>query len=264
MRSLGSFVLLIGNEKTKVDLRIPLKYYLASEETKNSEGFHLSCPKCKERIRQKNICPVCNDEVSYSDTEKLFEVSKEKSITFTKEEYKTLFENEKSIEVRFMAIVNKEKINPIMRQKNPYYLIPVEEKSKQINERNNLFFGMLKEALGSEYEVIAEATLRNVKYLIGISNFDNVLLMELLHYPDEIRQTPETSEATLTAEAKAQAKEWIKNLVGDFDFATHLNENKEAFKKTILDIIQNGKKPIVAVENKTPFIATENPFAITN
>src|SRR5262249_34698410 len=100
---------------------IPVKLYSATNASAGL-SFHMLHAKCGSRVKQQYICPKDNEIVPRDQMVKGYEFSKDKYVTFTADELKSL--EEKSTEaIDITEFIPIDKIDPIYFDK-PYYLGP--------------------------------------------------------------------------------------------------------------------------------------------
>src|SRR5438132_14327422 len=97
---------------------IPVKMYTAASS--GGVSFNLLHEKCGSRIKQQQICPVCNEVLERSGLVKGYEFSKDQYVRFTDDELKSL-EGEASKMIDITEFVPLEQVDPIYFEKT-YYL----------------------------------------------------------------------------------------------------------------------------------------------
>lgn len=263
---IGSYELTIN--KGNIPLIININCEKATDE-KQYINIHLACPKCNNRIKQKNICinPKCENyekEISFTETKKLVcldEKNTELQRSFTQDEYKKIFEKQKTTRIEIIGITETEKINRIGIFAS-YYLTPkIDKKDKTKSNENEYFFAMLKEAIKNKYALVGKIMLKNKENLCYITDYENILLLQMIYYNDEIRTTKQYEPPNLTTQDKQMAREWINQIIKkeNFDFGLLVNENKQTIIKKCLDLIKNKDIPVIKEETKPKI--TINPFA---
>jgi len=265
--SLGSFEISIN--KGSMPLNVNVSMEKATDE-KQFIGVHLACPKCNERLKQKNICVNVNCEnysknIEFSETKRLVcldEKNAELQRVFTLADYKKIFEKAKTTRIEIIGITELKNINRIGVMSS-YYLKPKLEKKDKIKTQENLYlYTMLKEALSNGYALVGKVMIRNKENLCVIFDFGEVLLLQSYYYADEIRDIGEVNLAQLTAKDKVMAKEWITEIVEKekFDFGNLRNLDKKEIIEKCLDLIKN--KDIPVIEQKKEIKQFINPFAV--
>src|SRR5690606_25758721 len=130
-------------------------------------------------IKYEKVCPNCEEEVANEDIVKGYEYTKGKFVIIENEELKSL---EKQLDDKAVEIIDFVKINdidPIYFNKS-YYLSP--------NDGGTKAYSLLRKALEETGKVgIAKIMIRSKEQLACIRVYENTLVMETIHYPDEVR-----------------------------------------------------------------------------
>ena len=161
---------------------VPVNLY-SSAESKASVSFNMLHKKCNGRLKQQYICPVDNNEVVTRDeTVKGYEFSKGQYVVLSPEELKALEEKATStidiIEFVPLSSVNREYVSKC------YYLGP----DKGGDRAYRLLAAALKE---SGKAALGQYAARGQQHLVLLRPQDGRLVMEQLHYADELRPTTE-------------------------------------------------------------------------
>jgi DNA end-binding protein Ku len=161
---------------------VPVNLY-SSAESKASVSFNMLHKKCNGRLKQQYICPVDNNEVvERADTVKGYEFAKGQYVVLSPEELKALEEKATStidiIEFVPLSSVNREYLSKC------YYLGP----DKGGDRAYRLLAAALKE---SGKAALGQYAARGQQHLVLLRPQDGRLVMEQLHYADELRPTSE-------------------------------------------------------------------------
>ena len=160
---------------------VPVNIY-SSSESKASISFNMLHKKCSTRLKQQYICPKDNEVVSRDDTVKGYEFAKDQYVVLTPEELKALEEKATStidvIEFVPLAQVDREYLEKV------YYLGP----DKGGDRAYRLLAAALKE---SGKAALGQYAARGQQHLVLLRPLDGRLVMEQLHYADEVRPTSE-------------------------------------------------------------------------
>jgi DNA end-binding protein Ku len=161
---------------------VPINVY-SSAESKASVSFNMLHKKCNGRLKQQYICPKDNGEiVERSDTVKGYEFSKDQYVVFNPEELKALEEKATGaidiIEFVPLSKVNREYVSKC------YYLGP----DKGGDRAYRLLAAALQE---SGKAALGQYAARGQQHLVLLRPQDGCLVMEQLHYADELRPTSE-------------------------------------------------------------------------
>ncbi len=161
---------------------VPVNVY-SSSESKASVSFNMLHKKCNGRLKQQYICPRDNNEVvTRDDTVKGYEFAKDQYVVLTPEELKALEEKATStidiVEFVPLASVSREYVSKC------YYLGP----DKGGDRAYRLLAAALQE---SGKAALGQYAARGQQHLVLLRPQDNRLVMEQLHYSDELRPTTE-------------------------------------------------------------------------
>lgn len=161
---------------------LPVNIY-SSSESKASVSFNMLHKKCGGRLKQQYICPKDNNEVvERNDTVKGYEYAKDQYVILSAEELKALEEKSTGmievLEFIPLAQVNREYVDKI------YYLGP--------DKGGDRAYRLLAEALQDTGKAaLGQYAARGRQYLVLLRPRDGVLVMEQLHYADEVRSPDE-------------------------------------------------------------------------
>jgi DNA end-binding protein Ku len=161
---------------------VPVNLYSASE-SKSSVSFNMLHKKCGSRLKQQYVCPKDNNEVvGREDTSKGYEFAKDQYVVFTPEELKALEEKATStidiVEFVPLAQVDREYLEKV------YYLGP--------DKGGDRAYRLLAQALQETGRAaLGQYAARGQQHLVLLRPLQGVLVMEQLHYADEVRPTTE-------------------------------------------------------------------------
>ena len=176
-RSIGTATISFGL------VSVPVSIYSASE-SKASVSFNMLHKKCGTRLKQQYICPKENEVVTRDDTVKGYEFAKDQYVVLTAEELKALEEKATStidvLEFVPLASVDREYMEKV------YYLGP----DKGGDRAYRLLAAALK---GTGRAALGQYAARGQQHLVLLRPLNGVLVMEQLHYADEVRPTTEVT-----------------------------------------------------------------------
>lgn len=220
-------------------VNIPVKMFAATEE--KDIRFRYIHKKCNTPLKYKKMCTTCNKEVNEEEIVRGYEYEPGRFVIIKDEDFAALKAevNEKSIEI--LDFVNLSEIDPIYFDKS-YYLSPQDTGSKA--------YTLLRKAMDDTGKIaIAKITIRNKQTLATLRIYKNVLVMETIFYPDEVRST--SLIPGLPEEIKVEKKELdiatklIENLTEEFKPEKYNNNYREALKE-LIDKKIKGKEIEVA------------------
>ena len=161
---------------------IPVKLYSAAESS-TGISFNMLHKDCGSRLKQQYICQKDGQVVPREQMVKGYEFARDQYVTFTPEEIKEL-EEKASQTIEIAEFVSASLIDPIYFDK-PYYVGP--------DKGGDRAYRLLAKAMrDSGRAALARYGARGKRYLVMIRpTSDDRLVMQQLHYADEVRQTSE-------------------------------------------------------------------------
>lgn len=151
-------------------------------EEKSELHFHLLDSQDKSRVRYQRINETTGKVVPWNRIVKGYEYDKGEYIVIDKEDFqKASPEAFKSIDIE--EFVEIKEIDSLYFDK-PYYLSP--------DSKNKKAYVLLRETLKKTHKVgVARVIIRTKQYLCLIVPHQNALLLNLIHFPEEIRDESE-------------------------------------------------------------------------
>ena len=175
---------------------IPVKLFTAVRA--NELRFNFLHKKDEGRIYNERHCSVCGEKVEYADLIRGYEYEKGHYVTIDDGDLKKA-NPEATQSVEIVEFVELDQINP-MYFDTPYYLEP-EKKGRHA-------YALLRESLRSVNKVgIAKVVIRQREHLAALKPNGEALVLELMHFADEIVEQsefdfPELKEQVPAAELK--------------------------------------------------------------
>ncbi len=176
-------------------------------------------------IRYKRVAEADGEEVQWDDIVKGYEFDKDRYVVFTDEELEAASpEGNKLVDV--IQFVDESEIDPMMYQK-AYYLAPEKTGVKA--------YRILKEALEEKGRVgIAKVSVREKQQLATIRAKDDVIVMETMFWPDEIREAgfeELDADVEIRPEEVEMAATLIDNLTKPFDGSQFVDRTRETVEE---------------------------------
>jgi DNA end-binding protein Ku len=221
---------------------IPVGLYSATEDKKASfkqlrKGDH-------SPIRYKRVAEADGEEVPYEDIVRGYEIEKGKYVVFTKEELSNIG-RALSGTVDVVQFVDQSEIDPIYFKKS-YYLAPEKGGVKA--------YKILLNALKSENKVgVAKVAIREREYVSTLRAEDDVLVLETMWWPDEVREPAFEAlqeEVEPSKEEIKMAAMIIDNLTANFDPLMWNDASREAVEAMAQAKVEGQE--IVAPESPEP------------
>ena len=208
---------------------VPVNIY-SSSESKASVSFNMLHKKCGTRLKQQYICPKDNNEiVTRDDTVKGYEFAKDQYVVLTPEELKALEEKATSLidVVEFVPLseVDREYVEKV------YYLGP--------DKGGERAYRLLSEALKETGKAaLGQYAARGQQHLVLLRPLNGVIVMEQLHYADEVRPTSEVPVPE--GDVKPQELKLAKQLIDQTSSDTfEPNKYKDTVRERVLEAIQS-------------------------
>ena len=212
---------------------IAVKLYSATEE--KDIRFHQVHRADGGRIKYKRTCSVCGEEVTYDDIAKGYDLGGGEMVILTDEDFADLpLTTSHAIDV--LEFVPAEQVDPILYNK-AYYLEPEGQAAKP--------YILLREALSDADRVaVVKVALRQREQLATLRVRDNVLVLNTMLWPDEIR-TPDFAFLDEDIEVRppelAMAGSLIDSMAGDFD-SDEFTDNYRAALQEVIDAKVEGRE----------------------
>jgi DNA end-binding protein Ku len=217
---------------------IPIRMYLATEAG-SKVSFNLLCPEHKSRIKNKRWCPEGDHEVAWADAVRGYEYEKGNYVVLDDDDLDKLpLKSSKAIDIAGF-IEDEELPGPVYYQ-SAYYLEPEKAAAKP--------YKLLQKTLEKTGRIaIAKFALRDRERLVSVRPLDGVLLLNTLHWPDEIRST---EDLDLPEDISVSAKEvaMAETLVSAMEMKFEPDEFKDEYKEAVLDVVKakvQGKEDLV-------------------
>jgi DNA end-binding protein Ku len=206
-------------------LNIPIHLYSAIQE--HSVGFKLLCGTCHRQLKNVRWCEHCKKSVAWEDTVKGFKKSSDEYFIMTKEAIHKL-KPEKMDTIDIKEFVPQSEVE-VLYISNHYYMAPTNKKDKA--------FYLFAQALKASKKVaIGQFAMREKEYVVAISFYKDMLLLNTLHYQYEIRpiELPAIEKEKLTKQELALALLLINKLSHKtFKLDTYKDHFVERLKKAL-------------------------------
>lgn len=199
---------------------IPVAVYPSTEE--KTLRFNQLHDEDHGRIRYKRVCELDGEEVSFEHIVKGYEIEKDKYVVLEDEDLdKVPVESSRAIDM--VEFVDQSEIDPMLYKKS-YYLVPEETGVKA--------YALLRAAMGERGKVgIAKVSFREKEHLAALRFKDDVLVLETMFWPDEIRAAEFDTlgkEAKVRPQEVEMARTLIENLSGEWSPEEFTDEYREA------------------------------------
>lgn len=223
---------------------IPVKVFSATQEKDIS--FRQVHAADGGRIRYRRICEQDGEEVAYADIAKGYELADGQMLVLTGDDLAELpLPSKKVVEV--LEFVRTDEIDPIYVNKS-YYLQPDSAGAKP--------YALLRDALVRTGQVaVVKVALRNRESLGMLRPKENLLLLQTLLWPDEVRDgsfAEPGEDVEIRPQEEQMAESYIQTLQTSFDPDRYHDEYRSALEKVI-----EAKTEGIELEPAAPGPATE-------
>jgi len=231
-------------------VNIPIKLHTATED--KDIKLRTLHNKCHAPIKYEKICSVCEEEVKPEDIVKAYEYTKGKFVVLDQEELEKLRKENEEKAVEIIDFVKIEEIDPVYFDRS-YYMSP--------NEGGGKAYSLLRKALQESQKVgLAKIIIRSKEQLAVIRVYENTLVMETIHYPDEVRKAGDVpnvpSEDKVTQKELDTAILLIDQLTSVFEPEKYTDD----YRTALLELIESkrtGKETVTTAAKEVPSNVTD-------
>lgn len=213
-------------------VNVPVRLYSATGE--HEVTLHQVHKEDGGRIRYRKFCSIDGEPVEMSDIAKGYETDDGDLVVLTDEDFASLpLSTEREIEV--LEFVPVDQVDPILLQKT-YYLEPEKSAAKP--------YALLRGALEQADRVaVVKVALRQRESMAVLRVRDNVIVMQTLLWPDEVRAAdfPVLEEdVSVRPQELAMAASLVDSLAADFDPSQYEDRYAGALEQLIEAKVASG------------------------
>ena len=225
-------------------VNIPIALYPATR--KEELRFRLLRKTDLSPVNYKRVAEKDGKEVPWDQIVKGYEYEKGKYIVLREEDFQRV-DLEATQTVDIQDFVDQEEIDPIYFYK-PYYLEPQKGGEKA--------YALLRDSLKEKKKVgIAKVVIKTREYLAGVKPEDGALVLELMHFADEL---VDTSQLHLPKKAEVGKRELnmatalIDSMSAKWNPEKYHDDYREALMEVIEEKVEAGGKEIEEKPKKAP------------
>jgi len=221
-------------------VNIPVKLHAATEDRDiKLRQLH---NKCKNPIRYKKTCEHCNEEVKAEDIISAYEYSPNKFIELDKEELDKLKADQEAKAVDIINFVKLEEIDPIYFDRS-YYLSPENGGGKA--------YSLLRNSLSQSGKIgLAKIMIRSKEKLAVIRPYNDTIIMETLHFPDEVRAVSDVPNIPENIELSKKEMDTATLLIDQLTEPFEPEKFTDDYRTALMDLIQDKLTNEKGVEAK--------------
>ncbi|MET0787710.1 MAG: Ku protein [Cellulomonas sp.] len=213
-------------------VNVPVRLYSATGE--HEVTLHQVHKEDGGRIRYRKFCSIDGEPVEMSDIAKGYETDDGELVVLTDEDFASLpLSTEREIEV--LEFVPIDQVDPILLQKT-YYLEPEKTAAKP--------YALLRGALEQADRVaVVKVALRQRESMAILRVRDNVIVMQTLLWPDEVRAADFPvldDDVAVRPQELAMAASLVESLAADFDPSQYEDRYAGALEQLIEAKVSTG------------------------
>ena len=225
-------------------VNIPIALYPATR--REELRFRLLRKSDLSPVNYKRVAEKDGKEVPWDQIVKGYEYEKGKYVVLKDEDFERV-DLEATQTVDIQDFVNIDEIDPMYFYK-PYYLEPQKGGDKA--------YALLRDALEDSKKVgIAKVVIKTRQYLAGVKPEDGALVLELMHFADELADTGKLHLPKKVEVGKREmnmAKSLIDNMSSKWNPEKYHDDYREALMEVIEEKVEAGGKEIEEKPKKAP------------
>ena len=197
-------------------------------------------------VNYKRVAEKDGKEVPWDQIVKGYEYEKGKYVVLQEEDFQRV-DLEATQTVDIQDFVDLEEIDPMFFYK-PYYLEPQKGGDKA--------YALLRDALKDSKKVgVAKVVIKTRQYLAGVKPEDGALVLELMHFADELADPAKLhvpKKAALGERELHMAKSLIDSMSSKWNPEKYKDDYREALMEVIEEKVEAGGKEIEEKPKKAP------------
>jgi DNA end-binding protein Ku len=217
-------------------VNIPIALYPATR--KEELKFRLLRAKDLSPVNYKRVAEKDGKEVPWGEIVKGYEYEKGKFVVLNDKDFQRV-DLEATQTVDIQDFVDLDEIDPMYFYK-PYYLEPQKGGDKA--------YVLLREALADGKKVgIAKVVIKTRQYLAGVKALKNALVLELMHFADELLDAEKLNvpkKLEVGKREKEMADALVKSMSSKWDPEKYKDDYRDALMEVIEEKVESGGKEI--------------------
>lgn len=227
-------------------INIPIALFTATrrEELK----FRLLRKDDLSPVNYKRVAEVDGKEVPWDQIVKGYEYEKGRFVVLKEEDFRRV-DVEATETVDIIDFVDLDDVDP-MHFMRPYYLEPQKSGAKA--------YALLRDALRESNKVgITKVVIRTRQHLAALKAHGDLLVLELMHFADELVEADELKTPPATAKATKRELTMARNLINEMTVAWDASRYTDDYRSALLELIKTkvksgGKKAPGAKKKRQP------------
>jgi len=224
-------------------VNIPVGLYSATRPA-NEIKFRLLRDSDHIPVKYRRVAETDGKEVPWEHIVKGFEFEKDQFVVLDEKDFERVnIKSNQTVDIKeFVAL---EEIDSMFFDQ-PYFLAPEKGGDKA--------YVLLREALKKSGKVgIAKVTIKTREHLAAVKPLDGALVLELMHFAEELADTSELSLPKKVDAGKKEltmAESLIKGMTDKWNPENYKDEYREGLMKVIEEKIASGGKKLPAPKTK--------------
>lgn len=217
-------------------VNIPIALFPATR--KEELRFRLLRQKDLSPVNYKRVAEADGKEVPWHEIVKGYEYEKGKFVVLKDEDFQRV-DLEATQTVDIQDFVELDEIDPMFFYK-PYYLEPQKGGDKA--------YALLRKVLADSGKVgIAKVVIKTRQYLAGVKAKDSVLVLELMHFAEELAEPDKLNVPKKIEPGKREmdmAKSLVQTMTSKWNPDKYHDDYREALMEVIEEKVESGGKEI--------------------
>lgn len=234
-------------------VNIPIKLHAATEDKDiKLRSLH---NKCHTPIKYAKMCPECGEELDMADIVKGYETAKGKFVVLESEELEELKEAAEDKAVDIIDFIKIEEIDPIYFNRS-YYMSPDGSSTKA--------YSLLRKAMSESRKAgLAKIVIRSKEQLAVIRVYEQTLVMETIHYPDEVRKAEEVPNVPSEGKVSKKELETAILLIDQLTSSFQPDKYEDEYRAKLYELIEAKRTgtDVVTPQRKEPIAAATDLMA---
>lgn len=220
-------------------VNIPIKLHAATEN--NDIKLRQLHKECHSPINYQKVCPICNTEVQSEEIVKAYEYTKNKFVVLDDEELEKLKKENEEKAVEIIDFVKLEEIDPIYFEKS-YFMAPDANGGKA--------YALLRKALKDSGKIgVAKIIIRSKEQLAVVRVYKEALLMEIIHFPDEVRNVMDIPNIPSEESVITKELDTALLLVDQLTTAFEPEKYTDDYRTALMALIEEKKSGNITVNS---------------
>src|SRR5690625_4817832 len=212
-------------------VNIPVKMHAATEN-KDIRLRQLH-KECESQIKYEKVCADGDRRDEEEENVIAYEYRKDKVVVLDEDDLKALQKEQTDKAVEIIDFVKLEEIDPIYFEKS-YYLSP--------NEGGTKAYSLLRTALEETGKIgVAKIMIRSKEQLAVIRIYENTLVVETIHYPDEVRAVSDVPNIPEDSGVVKKELDTAKLLIDQLTTTFEPDKYTDDYRTALLELIEEKK-----------------------